>query len=78
MIAIPRELSNLASLMILNLDNCPMKESLHASYNSGMGSVHTELRRKEDRKLYKEKVFDTLTKWIYPSEQKEDVFDKIE
>jgi hypothetical protein len=29
--------------------------------------MHTDLRRKEDRKLYKEKLFDTLTEWVYPS-----------
>ena len=40
--------------------------------------MHTELRRKEDRKIYKEKLFDTLTEWIYPSQPKEDVFEKIE
>jgi hypothetical protein len=40
--------------------------------------MHTELRRKEDRKLYKEKLFDTLTEWIYPSQAKEDVFERIE
>jgi len=32
-----------------------------------MASIHSELRRKEDRKTYKEKIFDTLTEWIYPS-----------
>jgi hypothetical protein len=36
------------------------------------------LRRKEDRKIYKEKVFDTLTEWIYPSIPKEEVFEKLE
>jgi hypothetical protein len=40
--------------------------------------MHTELRRKGDRKLYKEKLFDTLTEWIYPSQPKEDVFERIE
>jgi hypothetical protein len=43
-----------------------------------MASVHGDLRRKEDRRLYKERVFDTLTEWIYPSQPKEAVFDKIE
>jgi len=43
-----------------------------------MASMHSEFRRKEDRKLFKEKLFDTLTEWIYPSEPKEEVFEKIE
>ena len=55
-----------------------MKESLSNTYKSGMASMHSELRRKEDRKIYKEKLFDTLTEWIYPSQPKEEVFEKIE
>lgn len=43
-----------------------------------MVSIHSDLRRKEDRKLYKERVFDTLTEWIYPSQPKEEVFEKLE
>lgn len=43
-----------------------------------MVTIHSEMRRKEDRKIYKEKIFDTLTEWIYPSEPKEEVFDKLE
>ncbi len=43
-----------------------------------MVSMHTELRRKEDRKIYKEKIFDTLTEWVYPSQSKEDIFEKLE
>ena len=70
-ITLPRELANLTSLLYLNMDNCPMKDSLASTYSGGMTSIHTDLRRKEDRKLYKEKVFDTLTEWIYPSTSKE-------
>lgn len=56
-----------------------MKDSLKTVYDGGnMATVHSDLRRKEDRKLYKEKVFDTLTEWIYPSQPKEEVFEKIE
>lgn len=66
-ISLPRELANLASLLYINMDNCPLKESLTSTYSSGMVTIHTELRRKEDRKIYKEKIFDTLTEWIYPS-----------
>lgn len=55
-----------------------MKDSLKTVYGGGMASIHGDLRRKEDRKLYKEKVFDTLTEWIYPSQPKEEVFEKIE
>lgn len=77
-ISLPRELANLSSLLVLNLDGCPMKDSLNQTYAGGMTSIHTDLRRKEDRKIYKEKLFDTLTEWIYPSQNKEEVFDKIE
>jgi len=73
-ITLPRELSNLASLLNLNLDGCPMKDSLAMSYTKGMHQIHTDLRRKEDRKLYKEQLFNQLTEWVYPSEPKEDVF----
>jgi hypothetical protein len=58
-------------MLFLSLDNCPLKESLKGVYEGGMVSIHSDLRRKEDRKLYKEKVFDTLTEWIYPSQPKE-------
>jgi Leucine-rich repeat (LRR) protein len=53
-ITLPRELANLASLLVLNLDGCPMKESLGQSYSRGISQIHTDLRRKEDRKLFKE------------------------
>lgn len=43
-----------------------------------MVSIHEDLRRKEDRKIYKEKIFDTLTEWVYPSQPKELVFEKLE
>lgn len=55
-----------------------MKESLSISFAKGMPQIHTDLRRKEDRKLYKEQLFNQLTEWVYPSEPKEDVFEQIE
>jgi Leucine-rich repeat (LRR) protein len=74
-ITLPRELANLASLLILNLDGCPTKESLTNSYSRGIPQIHTDLRRKEDRKLFKEQLFNQLTEWVYPSEPKENVFE---
>lgn len=74
-ITLPRELSNLANLLNLNLDGCPLKDSLAQTYSDGMASVHRDLRRKEDRKMYKEQLFNQLTEWVYPSEPKEDVFE---
>jgi hypothetical protein len=53
-ITLPRELANNSSLLILNLDGCPMKESLNNSYSRGISQIHSDLRRKEDRKMYKE------------------------
>jgi hypothetical protein len=50
-----------------------MKESLNESYARGISQIHTDLRRKEDRKLYKEQLFNQLTEWVYPSEPKENV-----
>ena len=77
-ITLPRELANLACMLVLNLEGCPMKESLNNSYTRGMTQIHTDLRRKEDRKLFKEKLFNQLTEWVYPSEPKENVFEQIE
>jgi len=77
-ITLPREMANMASLLVLNLDGCPTKQSLTASYGAGMTSIHSELRRKEDRKEFKEKLFDHLTEWVYPSQPKELVFERIE
>lgn len=77
-ITLPRELANLACLLNLNLEGCPMKESLNNSYARGMSQIHTDLRRKEDRKIYKEQLFNQLTEWVYPSEPKENVFEQIE
>ena len=74
-ITLPRELANNSALLILNLDGCPMKESLSNSYTRGISQIHTDLRRKEDRKLYKEQLFNQLTEWVYPSEAKENVFE---
>lgn len=65
----------MASLLVLNLDGCPTKESLTASYSHGMSAIHTDLRRKEDRKLNKERLFNHLTEWVYPSTPKDQVFD---
>lgn len=77
-ITLPREMANMASLLVLNLDGCPSKQSLQASYSQGMASMHNELRRKEDRKVFKEHLFDHLTEWVYPSQPKELVFERIE
>ena len=55
-----------------------MKESLGQSYSRGISQIHTDLRRKEDRKLFKEQLFNYLTEWVYPSEPKENIFEQIE
>ena len=65
-------------MLNLNLDGCPLKDSLALTYSEGMASMHRNLRRKEDRKLYKEQLFNQLTEWVYPSEPKEEVFEQIE
>ena len=63
---------------MLNLDGCPKKASLGEKYDDGMASVHADLRRKEDRKKFKESLFDHLTEWVYPSTAKDQVFEKLE
>jgi Leucine-rich repeat (LRR) protein len=84
-ITLPREMANLTNLLILNMEGCPLKDSLNQSYGMGMTgmasdksgygqsmmNIHTSLRRKEDRKMYKEQLFDHLTEWVYPSQPKE-------
>jgi hypothetical protein len=60
-------MANMTALLQLNLDGCPKKASLKEKYAEGMVTIHSDLRRKEDRKKFKEKLFDTLTEWIYPS-----------
>ena len=77
-IGLPRELANLSSLLGLNLDGCPTKESLGQSYSRGIPQIHQDLRRKEDRKIFKEQLFNQLTEWVYPSEPKENVFEQVE
>jgi hypothetical protein len=77
-ITLPRELANLSCMLYLNLDNCPMKDALKTVYEGGMVTIHEDLRRKEDRKIFKEKIFDTLTEWVYPSQPKELIFEKLE
>ena len=77
-ISLPREMANLTSLLILNLDGCPTKESLTNTYASGMPAIHSDLRRKEDRKHFKEHLFDHLTEWVYPSIPKDKIFEMIE
>lgn len=91
-ITLPREMANLTSLLILNMEGCPLKDSLSGLYGMGMTgmatdrnaygqsmmNIHASLRRKEDRKMYKEQLFDHLTEWVYPSQPKEQVFEKIE
>jgi len=71
-------MANLTSLLILNLDGCPTKESLTNTYGSGMPAIHSDLRRKEDRKHFKEHLFDHLTEWVYPSISKDRIFEMIE
>ncbi len=77
-ITLPREMANLTSLLLLTLDGCPLKETLANTYSEGMASIHNDFRRKEDRKHYKEHLFDHLTEWVYPSIPKDRIFEVIE
>lgn len=64
--AIRRDLSLLTHLVELNLDGCPLKPSLAEVYRGGMVAVVTDLRRKYDRKLYKNQLFQKLRETMYP------------
>jgi len=69
-ITLPRELASLAHLVFLNLENCPLKETLAQTYESGMATMHKTLRAKDDRRVYKTKLMNKLCEWIYPSVDK--------
>lgn len=77
-VSLPREMAAMANLLVLNLDGCPTKSSLTATYSTGMSTIHSDLRRKADRKMFKEQVFDHLTEWLYTSTPKEQVFEQVE
>ena len=77
-ISLPREMANLTSLLVMNLDGCPLKESLNVTYGTGIASLHEDFRRKEARKHFKEHLFDHLTEWVYPSIPKDKIFEVIE
>lgn len=64
--AIRRDLSLLTHLVELNLDGCPLKPSLAEVYRGGMVAVVTHLRRKYDRKIYKNQLFQKLRETMYP------------
>ena len=64
--SIRRDLSLLAHLVELNMDGCPLKPSLAAVYSGGMVSVVAYLRRKYDRKVYKNQLFQRLRETMYP------------
>lgn len=65
---LPRDLAIIPSLLELNLERCPLKPSLQAVYDRGIIELWAHLKRKHDRRLYKEKVFGTLKESIYPGE----------
>lgn len=64
--AIRRDLSLLTHLVELNLDGCPLKPTLAEVYRGGMVAVVTYLRRKYDRKVYKNQLFQRLRETMYP------------
>eukprot|EP00826_Nyctotherus_ovalis_P063138 TRINITY_DN9234_c0_g1_i2.p1 TRINITY_DN9234_c0_g1~~TRINITY_DN9234_c0_g1_i2.p1 ORF type:complete len:304 (+),score=125.38 TRINITY_DN9234_c0_g1_i2:80-991(+) len=77
-ITLPRELAELAHLTFLNLQNCPLKDSLQNTYQTGMVTMHKSLRSKEDRRTYKQKLMNKLCEWVYPSVDKYMVGDMVE
>lgn len=54
---LPRELASLRSLVYLSLDGCKLKASLVDTYSGGVVAVHRKLNRKDDRKLYKVRMW---------------------
>ena len=77
-ITLPRELADLAHLTFLNLDNCPLKDSLQTTYGNGMATMHQTLRAKDDRRKYKTKLMNKLCEWVYPSVDKHMLGETVE
>ncbi|CAG9320799.1 unnamed protein product [Blepharisma stoltei] len=65
---LPRDLAMIPALVELNLDRCPLKPSLQIVYERGIFDLWAHLKRKLDRRIYKEQVFSTLKESIYPGE----------
>ena len=52
-ITLPREIANLGNMIYINMDNCPLKDSLATTYGSGIATVHQFFQRKETRAIFK-------------------------
>jgi Leucine-rich repeat (LRR) protein len=77
-IELARELAQLKNLVYCNLNACPLKTSLAATYKTGITKLHSEFNRKNDRKIYKFKILNKLSEWVYPSVDPKFILEKLE
>jgi len=68
---IPREYAVLEKMVDVNLSNCPLKPNLQSAYARGKETFFEYLRRKNDRRIYKEKLLRVFHDDIYPFEDVE-------
>lgn len=62
---LPRDLGKLPKLVEINLKGCPLKETISDLHEAGVASMVSHLRRKIDRREYREKLFKKLKEQIY-------------
>lgn len=62
---IPRDIGKLPKLLEINLRGCPLKETISNIHEEGVASIVSHLRRKLDRRDYREKLFKKLKEQIY-------------
>ena len=74
-IMLPREIANIHKLNDIKLDNCPLEEKFLFAYRQGTAHLWMFLKRKVDRKKYKEEVFRRLRENVYPAEDPRQVME---
>ncbi len=75
---IPREFAELQPcLKDLNLENCPLKPNLRMAYGKGYLSLFQYLKRKNDRRKYKNELVRQFREDIYPFDSIESIRVKV-
>ena len=74
-VMLPREIANVHKLNDIKLDNCPLEEKFLFAYRQGIAHLWKFLKRKVDRKKYKEEVFRRLRENVYPAEDPRQVME---
>ena len=76
-ITLPREIANLGNMIYINMDNCPLKDSLANTYGSGIATVHQFFQRKETRAIFKVTLFHASSRTRFLFRLQEKLFDKL-